>query len=104
MFGKGKEMNSDTEKQLNGFIVKQKALLALEHDDIKKHLLMGVWHGFITGLKLTNAITFRDYKKCYEEIENFIKELNKHEEIKKSYSNISITGYGYEPQGRCQAK
>lgn len=106
MYGKGKktQMSNETEKQLNGFVVKQKAMIITENNEKRVALLIGMWDGFITGLKLTQAITFQEYKMCFDEIEKFAKELNKHEEIKKNCANISITGYGYELQGRCQAK
>lgn len=97
-------MSSETEKQLQAFVVKQKAMILHEKEESRRCVLVATWVGFLNGLKLTNAISKSDYTKYYDEVQNFAKEINTHEDIKKKCSNINITGYGYELQGRCQAK
>jgi transcriptional regulator with XRE-family HTH domain len=94
----------DTTKQVEGFVAKQKAMILSEKEEIRRNILMAMWSAFLNGLKLSSAISSKEYNKYYDEMQNFEKEINKHEKIKKSTPNVVITGYGYELQGRCQAK
>ena len=58
------------DKQLRAWIQKQKCLIN-EAADQRDYIAM-MWLGYLNGLRLTNAITYREYQEMYDEIQKYI--------------------------------
>lgn len=77
-------------RQIESFVCKQKALILTSQSESQRIPLIAMWHGFITGLKMTKAIDFKEHAELDAEIKDFTRRLN--EDEKKTSSNIgSIT-------------
>ena len=60
------------EEQLARIIAKQKGLIReAEKEEVPG--LYGAWTGFLSGMWMTGAITFTEYREMYREIEKFRK-------------------------------
>ena len=62
----------EKQKQIRGFIQKQKLLINEASDEKERDYLAMVWLGFLNGLRLTDCITWQEYQSLYDEIQQFI--------------------------------
>lgn len=63
-------MTEDVERQLREVLRKQKKLAMKARGDIEKAEVYGAWAGFLGGMKLTGAITNKEYNQLYDEMVN----------------------------------
>ncbi|PXV88381.1 hypothetical protein C8E03_108108 [Lachnotalea glycerini] len=92
-------MTDNTSKQIDGFVTRQKALILTETNLSKRCLLVAMWHGFVTGLKLTNAISNYDYENLEQVIKNFAERINKDEE--KINGSVCGGSFASKTANRC---
>lgn len=59
-------------KQIRGFIQKQKGLIAEAPTMLDKDYLCMMWLGYINGLRLAGAVTFKDYQDLDKEIHDYV--------------------------------
>lgn len=60
------------EKQLRTWIQTQKQLINEASSDQERDYIAMLWLGYLTGLRLTNAITKPEYDALYQEIRQHI--------------------------------
>lgn len=60
------------DKQLRAWIQKQKSLLNEATEQKDRDYISMMWLGYLNGLRLTNAITYREYQEMYDEIQKYI--------------------------------
>jgi type II secretory pathway component GspD/PulD (secretin) len=60
------------DKQLRAWIQKQKCLINEAADQKDRDYIAMMWLGYLNGLRLTNAITYREYQEMYDEIQKYI--------------------------------
>lgn len=63
-------MTQETEKQIRSVLRKQKKLAMLANEPAERLQIYGMWAGFLAGMKLTGAITNKDYHQLYDEMVN----------------------------------
>lgn len=63
-------MTEQVEKQLNMVMKRQKKIIAETENPTDKAQVYGILAGFLAGMKLTGAITPKEYKQFYDEIAN----------------------------------
>ncbi len=59
------------DKQIRVFVQKQKQLIAEATEQEDKDYIAMMWLGYLNGLRLTNAISYAEYKDLYNEIQLF---------------------------------
>ena len=62
----------EKEKQIRGWIQKQKRLISEAPDQTSRDYIAMMWLGFLNGMRITNAITWAEYNGLYDEIQQFI--------------------------------
>lgn len=62
----------DKQKQIRGFVQKQKSLINEADTERDRGYLAAVWIGFLNGLRLTNSITCQEYQDLYNEMQQYI--------------------------------
>ena len=56
------------EQQLRVWIQKQKRLISEATEQKDRDYIAMMWQGFLSGLRLTNAITWKEYQELSREI------------------------------------
>lgn len=69
-----KEKKMAKDKQLQGFMNKQKKLIS-ESDGAERAELIGLAVGFLNGMRISKAITKEEYEKEYEELQKEIRKV-----------------------------
>lgn len=69
-------MTVNTEKQIVGFLNRQKAMILSEESFEQRCLLIAMWKGFLIGMQITNAISIKEYRQLEREIKDFTERLN----------------------------
>ena len=59
------------EQQLRVWIQKQKCLISEATEQKDRDYIAMMWQGFLTGLRLTNAITWQEYQELSREIAEY---------------------------------
>lgn len=65
-------MTQESKKQIEMVMKRQKKLAMLAIDPSERSQIYGVWAGFLGGMKLTGAITNKEYQKLYDEMVSLI--------------------------------
>lgn len=60
------------EQQLRAFVQRQKQLIAEAPEQKDRDYIAMMWLGYLNGLRLTNAITYTEYKALYDEIQQYV--------------------------------
>lgn len=60
------------EKQIRTWVQKQKNLINEAIDQQQRDYIAMMWLGYLNGLRLTNAITYQEYKELNDEIQRYI--------------------------------
>lgn len=60
-------------KQIRGFVQKQKMLISKAPTGQAREYLVMMWLGFINGLRLTNAISWSEYRELDREISDYVR-------------------------------
>lgn len=63
---------SSKEQQLRAFVQRQKRLIAEAPEQKDRDYIVMMWLGYLNGLRLTNAITYAEYRELYDEIQQYI--------------------------------
>ena len=63
-------------KQLKNIARKQAELMQNTKDKAERDYHLMLWAGFLTGLRLTNAITKEEYDQYYDDLRKLSKELD----------------------------
>lgn len=66
------KMKTGTEQQIRNFVQKEKNLINEAQDEKERDYIAVMWLGFLNGLRLTNAITYQEYKELFDEIQQYI--------------------------------
>lgn len=64
------------ERQLRVMIIKQKELVLNTSSEHDRAIAIGMWAGFLNGLRMTNAITQERYNQAYNELQELVVELD----------------------------
>ena len=59
------------EQQLRVWIQKQKRLISEATEQKDRDYIAMMWQGFLTGMRLTNAITWKEYQELSREIAEY---------------------------------
>lgn len=59
------------EQQLRVWIQKQKRLISEATEQKDRDYIAMMWQGFLNGLRLTNAITWKEYQELSREISEY---------------------------------
>lgn len=62
----------DKQKQIRGFVQKQKSLINEAVTEKDRDYLAVMWLGFLNGLRLAGSITWTEYNSLYDEIQQYI--------------------------------
>ena len=60
------------ENQIRTWVQKQKNLINEATNQQQRDYIAMMWLGFLNGLRLTNAITYQEYKDLNDEIQSYI--------------------------------
>lgn len=63
------------EIQLNAWLKKNRRLVEEAKNENERDYILSIWAGFLSGLRMTNAITQRDYNAYYDELRSLVEEL-----------------------------
>ncbi len=63
------------ERQLKAMILKQKELVLNTSSEHDRAVAIGMWAGFLSGLRMTNAITQERYNQAYNELQALVREM-----------------------------
>lgn len=64
-------MDEMKRRQIRGFVYKQKKIIKSSKTERERAVAFGLWAGFITGLKMTGAITPEEYEALFAGLEAF---------------------------------
>lgn len=59
-------------KQIRSWIQKQKQLINETQEEKSRDYIVMMWLGYLNGLRLTNAITYQEYKELYDELNRYV--------------------------------
>lgn len=59
------------QKQIRIWVQKQKRLISEAPDQQTRDYIIMMWMGYLNGLRLTNAITYAEYKALYSELQEY---------------------------------
>lgn len=62
----------DKEKQIRIWVKKTRQLIRESSDTKTKDYIVMMWLGYLNGLWMTNAITYKEYQTLYDEMQQFI--------------------------------
>lgn len=65
----------EKQKQIRIFVRKQKQRIWKENSKEKRDYLIMMWQGYITGLRMTNAIDYKEYRELFDEIKKFAEDI-----------------------------
>lgn len=65
-------MNVTKERQMRIWIQKQKRLVNEAVTEMDRGRLIGMWIGYLNGLRLTNVLTYSEYNQYFDELKNFV--------------------------------
>lgn len=65
----------EKQKQIRIFVRKQKQMIRKENSKEKRDYLIMMWQGYLTGLQLTNAIDYKEYRELFDEIKKFAEDI-----------------------------
>lgn len=63
------------EMQLNAWLKKNRRMAEEAKSENERDYILSIWAGFLSGLRMTNAITQKDYNAYYDELRSLIEEL-----------------------------
>lgn len=69
------EMQEKQNRQLQRMARKQMELMQEMKTQRERDYQMMLWCGFLTGLRLTNAITYEEYNRYYRELQEMAEKL-----------------------------
>lgn len=61
-------MTTETKKQIDRILKKQKKLAMTFHNPVERAEIYGAWSGFLAGMRLTGAISRKEYQSYYNEM------------------------------------
>lgn len=67
--------NYHTDRQLSQWTQKQKGLVKHARTPEERDYILLMWQGFLSGLRLTNAINYQQYLTHYRELKDFCREV-----------------------------
>lgn len=59
------------DKQIRIWVQKQKKLVNEAPDQQTRDYIVMMWLGYLNGLRLTNAVTYAEYKALYSELQEY---------------------------------
>lgn len=66
---------NNTDRQLSLWMQKQRNLVRQARTPEERDYILLMWQGFLSGLRLTNAISYQQYLLYYRELQEYCKEV-----------------------------
>lgn len=63
------------ESQLNAWLAKNRRVAMEAQNGQERDYIFAMWAGFLNGLRMTNAITQREYNAYFNDFKVFVQEL-----------------------------